>query len=152
MGISWTAEVVSFVLDGSFYSWFLTDLINSLIGFIIFVNFVCKARIVTLLIHHCPCLNKLSSIEFIRKRLMADPHRSSCQTTATISTVQKLRSNSRQSSSKSSSIHRNVNEQQQLQLWNNQSILYTLSASVFLILLIDCFPRFFKYLRCYDIA
>ena len=113
MGISWTAEVVSFILDGSFYSWLLTDLINSLIGFIIFVNFVCKARIGTLLIHHCPCLNRLSSIEFIRRRLMADPRRSSSQTAATISIVQKLRSNSE--SSKTSSFHRIGNEQQQQQ-------------------------------------
>ena len=57
----------SFILDGSFYYWFITDLINSLMGFIIFVNFICKARIGRLLIQNCSCLKKLfSSFEFVR--------------------------------------------------------------------------------------
>jgi len=62
MGISWSTEVVSFILDGSFYSWFLTDLINSLMGFIIFIIFVCKARIGRLLLQNCPRLKKLFSL------------------------------------------------------------------------------------------
>ena len=62
MGISWSTEVISFILDGSFYSWFITDLINSLMGFIIFIIFVCKARIGRLLLQNCPRLKKLFSL------------------------------------------------------------------------------------------
>jgi len=81
MGISWTAEVVSFILDGSFYFWFFTDLINSLIGFIIFVIFVCKPRIKKLLIQNCPCLKKLfTSVDFVRRRTLLLSYRSSSRT------------------------------------------------------------------------
>lgn len=101
MGVSWTTEVVSFVLDGSFYSWFFTDLINSLMGFIIFVNFVCKARIGRLLIQNCSCLNKLfSSFEFVRGRTLPG-RRSPESQAATVSMSQKMRNSSNNESSNS---------------------------------------------------
>ncbi len=95
MGISWTTEVVSFILDGSFYSWFFTDCINSLMGFIIFVIFVCKARICRLLIQNCSCLKKLfSSVESLpRRRSTGRSHRRA----AAVSFFQKLRNNSESS-------------------------------------------------------
>ena len=101
MGISWTTEVVSFILDGSFYSWFFTDCINSLMGFIIFIIFVCKARIGRLLIQNCSCLKKLfSSVEFVSGRTLPR-RRSTASRSAAISMFQKFRSSSESTNSHS---------------------------------------------------
>jgi len=103
MGVSWTTEVVSFILDGSFYSWFFTDLVNSLMGFIIFVNFVCKARIGRLLLQNCSCLKKLlSSFEFVRGHQTLSRRRSTESRSAAISMFQNVKNSSNESSNNSS--------------------------------------------------
>jgi len=97
MGVSWTTEVVSFILDGSFYSWFFTDLVNSLMGFIIFVNFVCKPRIGRLLVQNCSCLKKLfSSFEFARRQALSR-RRSTESRSVAISMFQNVKNSSNES-------------------------------------------------------
>ncbi|BES95490.1 g-protein coupled receptor [Nesidiocoris tenuis] len=50
MGISWSTEILSFMFDKHFESfWFVTDLVNALQGFLIFLLFVCKENVITLL-------------------------------------------------------------------------------------------------------
>ena len=105
MGISWTTEVVSFILDGSFYSWFFTDLVNSLMGFIIFVNFVCKARIGRLLVQNCSCLKKLfASYEFVRGQTLPR-HRSDESRSMAISMFQNLKNSGNELSNSQSTTH-----------------------------------------------
>ena len=105
MGVSWTTEVVSFILDGSFYSWFVTDLVNSLMGFIIFVNFVCKARIGRLLVQNCSCLKKLfSSYEFVRGQTLPR-NRSEESRAMAISMFQNLKNSGNELSNSQNTTH-----------------------------------------------
>jgi hypothetical protein len=45
MGINWVMEIVSWFVGGPEYIWYVTDVINTLQGVIIFLIFVCEPRI-----------------------------------------------------------------------------------------------------------
>jgi G protein-coupled receptor Mth (Methuselah protein) len=57
MGASWSMESISWFLDNRFYSFYISDIINSLQGFIIFILFVWKPKVRDLirqrLLCHC---------------------------------------------------------------------------------------------------
>ncbi|KAI5719246.1 hypothetical protein M8J76_007285 [Diaphorina citri] len=50
MGVNWIMEVVSWACGGEQYFWYVSDLTNALQGVFIFLIFVCKRRILTLLV------------------------------------------------------------------------------------------------------
>lgn len=59
MGVSWTAEVISFAIEGSVYKWFIADITNSMTGVFIFFIFIYKPRIWKLLGQKFPGLKRL---------------------------------------------------------------------------------------------
>ncbi|CAD0201197.1 unnamed protein product [Chrysodeixis includens] len=59
MGLNWVLEIISFVWPG-FRMWYITDTYNILIGFAIFLIFVCKRKIFRMLCKRYGCHKTLS--------------------------------------------------------------------------------------------
>lgn len=56
MGISWSAEVISVLTNGSFEQWVVVDCFNILMGVFIFIILVCKSEVWEMLKVKFPCL------------------------------------------------------------------------------------------------
>lgn len=59
MGVSWSAEVVSFAVGGSVYVWLPFDVLNVFTAAFMFAIFACKPSIWKLLKHRFPSLARL---------------------------------------------------------------------------------------------
>lgn len=79
MGINWSMEIISWLLgDEPSWIFYITDIVNSLQGFTIFIIFVCKEKIKQLL------LRRLRNREKIRKGNFQIHYQSSTKTCTTI--------------------------------------------------------------------
>ena len=92
MGVSWTMEVVSFLVEGkNSYIWIPTDILNILTGVYVFVIFVCKPKVWKLLKIKIPRLKKLEdcflTLHLMRKRLATDGDTTETNETTTMSSV-----------------------------------------------------------------
>lgn len=67
MGVSWIMEVMSLIFTSTpYYIWLFSDMINGLQGVIIFVIFVCKRKIIRLLMKRFGCKeNSLCCASFL---------------------------------------------------------------------------------------
>ncbi|XP_046644930.1 probable G-protein coupled receptor Mth-like 3 [Daphnia pulicaria] len=45
MGVSWTMEVISFAVGGSYLVWYIFDMLNIFTGVFVFIIFVCKKKV-----------------------------------------------------------------------------------------------------------
>ncbi|XP_043495962.1 G-protein coupled receptor Mth2-like isoform X2 [Polistes fuscatus] len=80
MGISWTTEIISTLWEGSGdYIWYISDVINTLQGLIIFITLVCKQKIKRLLLKRFGC----SDGKFFSRSLTRSVYHSSGSRTTT---------------------------------------------------------------------
>ncbi len=77
MGVPWITEMVTFAVDLPFEVTVVTDILNILTGFYVFIIFVCKPSVWNLLKKKFPFLQHLNSIaiffscKFFRRNLNA---------------------------------------------------------------------------------
>lgn len=72
MGITWSMEIISWLFeDVPSYTWYFSDLANSLQGLIIFITFVWRDKIKTRLLKRFNC-EKYTCLLFSRKRKNCD--------------------------------------------------------------------------------
>lgn len=85
MGINWSMEIVSWLFKSApQYTWYLTDLTNTLQGLIIFIIFVWKKKIKRLLLKRFGCQNRGP---FSRNSTRSGYHSSASRTCTTTSGV-----------------------------------------------------------------
>ena len=92
MGLTWMMEVISFTVGGPDYFWIPTDILNILMAVFVFVIFVCRSSVWSLLIkkYHrlqrfdrfCPTCIKYSTSEVQNKRGVDDDDESELHQTA----------------------------------------------------------------------
>jgi len=91
MGITWSMEIVSWLFESApQYVWYLTDLINTLQGLIIFIIFVWKEKIKRLLLKRFGYQDRNI---FSRNSTHSGCHSSASRTCTTMSGVMPAREN-----------------------------------------------------------
>lgn len=88
MGIKWSIKIISWIFESlPSWVWYLTDLINTLQGLIIFIIFVWKEKIKRLLLKRFGCQNRGI---FSRNSTRSGYHSSASRTCTTTSGVMPL--------------------------------------------------------------
>jgi hypothetical protein len=62
MGVCWITEVISFAVGGSAYLWIPTDILNILTAVFVFIIFVCKPNVWSLLMKRHPKLQRFDRL------------------------------------------------------------------------------------------
>ncbi|KAI4482567.1 hypothetical protein M0804_008420 [Polistes exclamans] len=97
MGITWTTEIISTLWEGSGdYIWYISDVINTLQGLIIFITLVCKQKIKRLLLKRFGYSDgKFFSRSLTRSVYHSSASRTTCTTTTGLPLQEKVDANIR---------------------------------------------------------
>ncbi|XP_015171585.1 PREDICTED: G-protein coupled receptor Mth2-like isoform X2 [Polistes dominula] len=97
MGITWTTEIISTLWEGSGdYIWYISDVINTLQGLIIFITLVCKEKIKRLLLKRFGCSeSNVFSRSLTRSVYNSSASRTTCTTTTGLPLQEKIDANIR---------------------------------------------------------
>ncbi|XP_014600685.1 PREDICTED: G-protein coupled receptor Mth2-like [Polistes canadensis] len=95
MGITWTTEIISTLWEGSGdYIWYISDVINTLQGLIIFITLVCKQKIKRLLLKRFGYSDgKFFSRSLTRSVYHSSASRTTCTTTTGLPLQEKVDAN-----------------------------------------------------------